>query len=57
MAIEYANGGLKEWLEIHQQLATKEKLFCQFPPLLFKEDPSIVFLRKLRPTQRRTGTD
>jgi glutamyl-tRNA(Gln) amidotransferase subunit E len=55
MSIDYAKVGLKVGLEIHQQLATKEKLFCSCPPLLFKEEPSIVFLRRLRPTQSELG--
>ncbi len=53
--IDYAKVGLKCGLEIHQQLATKEKLFCSCPPALFKEDPQIVFLRRLRPTQSELG--
>jgi glutamyl-tRNA(Gln) amidotransferase subunit E len=55
MTIDYAKVGLKCGLEIHQQLATKEKLFCSCPPALFKEDPQIVFLRRLRPTQSELG--
>ena len=47
--------GLKVGLEIHQQLATAEKLFCSCPPELFKESPEIVFLRRLRPTQSELG--
>lgn len=42
-------------LEIHQQLATATKLFCSCPPELFKEQPEIVFLRRLRPTQSELG--
>jgi glutamyl-tRNA(Gln) amidotransferase subunit E len=55
MALDYAKIGLKVGLEIHQQLATKEKLFCSCPPKLFKDEPSIVFLRRLRPTQSELG--
>jgi glutamyl-tRNA(Gln) amidotransferase subunit E len=55
MTIDYAKVGLKVGLEIHQQLATAEKLFCSCPPQLFKEDPEIVFLRRLRPTQSELG--
>jgi len=53
--IDYAKVGLKVGLEIHQQLATSTKLFCSCPPELFKEDPTIVFLRRLRPTQSELG--
>jgi glutamyl-tRNA(Gln) amidotransferase subunit E len=55
MGIDYSKIGLKVGLEIHQQLATNEKLFCSCPPKLFKEEPSIVFLRRLRPTQSELG--
>jgi glutamyl-tRNA(Gln) amidotransferase subunit E len=55
MAVDYAKVGLKVGLEIHQQLATATKLFCSCPPQLFKEEPEIVFLRRLRPTQSELG--
>ncbi len=55
MAIDYAKVGLKVGLEIHQQLNAKTKLFCGCPPELFKEDPEITFLRRLRPTQSELG--
>ncbi len=55
MAIDYAKVGLKVGLEIHQQLATSTKLFCSCPPQLFKDEPQIVFLRRLRPTQSELG--
>jgi glutamyl-tRNA(Gln) amidotransferase subunit E len=53
--IDYSKVGLKVGLEIHQQLATKAKLFCSCPPELFKEAPTMVFLRRLRPTQSELG--
>ncbi len=55
MAVDYAKIGLKVGLEIHQQLNTKTKLFCHCPPELFKEQPEITFLRRLRPTQSELG--
>jgi glutamyl-tRNA(Gln) amidotransferase subunit E len=55
MEIDYAKIGLKVGLEIHQQLSTQTKLFCSCPPALFKEDPEIIFLRRLRPTQSELG--
>jgi len=55
MEIDYAKIGLKVGLEIHQQLNTKAKLFCGCPPALFKEEPEITFLRRLRPTQSELG--
>jgi glutamyl-tRNA(Gln) amidotransferase subunit E len=55
VTVDYAKVGLKVGLEIHQQLNTKGKLFCSCPPALFKEEPEIVFLRRLRPTQSELG--
>jgi glutamyl-tRNA(Gln) amidotransferase subunit E len=55
MEIDYAKIGLKVGLEIHQQLNTQAKLFCGCPPALFKEEPEITFLRRLRPTQSELG--
>jgi glutamyl-tRNA(Gln) amidotransferase subunit E len=53
--IDYAKVGLKVGLEIHQQLNVNSKLFCSCPPHLFKEEPEITFLRRLRPTQSELG--
>ncbi len=55
LTIDYQKVGLKVGLEIHQQLATATKLFCSCPPQLFKEEPQMVFLRRLRPTQSELG--
>ena len=55
MPIDYAKVGLKVGLEIHQQLNVNSKLFCSCPPELFKEEPEIAFLRRLRPTQSELG--
>ncbi|MEM3622946.1 MAG: Glu-tRNA(Gln) amidotransferase subunit GatE [Candidatus Bathyarchaeia archaeon] len=55
MQINYEKLGLKVGLEIHQQLDTKAKLFCQCKPELFKEQPEITFIRRLRPTQSELG--
>ncbi|MGA2682847.1 MAG: Glu-tRNA(Gln) amidotransferase subunit GatE [Candidatus Bathyarchaeia archaeon] len=55
LAVDYAKIGLKVGLEIHQQLNAKTKLFCSCPPELFKEEPEITFLRRLRPTQSELG--
>jgi len=55
MSTDYAKLGLKVGLEVHQQLDTAEKLFCACKPDLFKEDPEITFLRRLRPTQSELG--
>ncbi len=55
ITIDYAKVGLKVGLEIHQQLNVNSKLFCSCPPELFKEEPEITFLRRLRPTQSELG--
>ncbi|MEM1566647.1 MAG: Glu-tRNA(Gln) amidotransferase subunit GatE [Candidatus Bathyarchaeia archaeon] len=53
--LDYAQLGLKVGLEVHQQLDTHTKLFCHCKPELFKEEPEITFLRRLRPTQSELG--
>ena len=53
--IDYTGIGLKVGLEVHQQLETQTKLFCACKPELFKEEPEITFLRRLRPTQSELG--
>ena len=55
MTVDYAKVGMKCGLEIHQQLNAKTKLFCSCPLELFKEEPEITFLRRLRPTQSELG--
>jgi len=55
MSIKYSKIGFKAGLEIHQQLDTKEKLFCSCEPKLFKEEPEFTFVRRLRPTQSELG--
>jgi len=55
MSSKYSKIGLKAGLEIHQQLDTREKLFCSCEPKLFKEEPEFTFIRKLRPTQSELG--
>ena len=55
MSSKYSKIGLKAGLEIHQQLDTKEKLFCSCAPSLFKDEPEFTFLRRLRPTQSEMG--
>lgn len=55
MKIDYHKIGLKAGLEVHQQLDTESKLFCSCKPHLFKEEPEITFVRRLRPTQSELG--
>jgi len=53
--LDYKKIGLKVGLEIHQQLDTSKKLFCNCPTKISDEDPEFIVLRKLRPTQSEMG--
>lgn len=55
MKTSYEEVGLKVGLEIHQQLNTTAKLFCNCKPELSKDEPETTFLRRLRPTQSELG--
>jgi glutamyl-tRNA(Gln) amidotransferase subunit E len=55
MNVDYSKIGLKAGIEVHQQLDTRAKLFCSCKPELFKEEPEVTFLRRLRPTQSELG--
>lgn len=46
---------IKAGLEVHRQLDTQHKLFCDCPTLLTELEPEQRFLRKLRPTQSELG--
>lgn len=47
--------GLKAGLEIHRQLDTGRKLFCDCPTQLSTGPPTLSFVRRLRPTQSELG--
>jgi len=55
LEVDYEKLDLKVGLEIHQQLDTSSKLFCNCKPQLFKEQPETTFIRRLRPTQSELG--
>lgn len=52
---DYAKIGFKSGLEIHQQLLTKEKLFCRCPAGHYSEDYHAEILRHMRPTLSELG--
>lgn len=53
--MDYKELGLTVGIEIHQELATKHKLFCACPPELSTGEPDFTFTRKLRPAQSELG--
>ncbi|MHA1860301.1 MAG: Glu-tRNA(Gln) amidotransferase subunit GatE [Candidatus Asgardarchaeia archaeon] len=55
MEVDYEKIGLKIGLEIHQQLDTRTKLFCDCPTILRGDDPDMEVVRKLRVTQSELG--
>ncbi len=53
--MDYSTIGLKVGLEVHRQLDTQHKLFCDCPTILSTKPPTIAFVRRLRPTQSELG--
>ncbi len=53
--LDYESVGLISGLEVHQQLFTKEKLFCRCPAGLYTEDHDGEVLRHMRPTLSELG--
>lgn len=51
----YEKLGLKVGLEIHQQLNTKQKLFCQCPTRLVEREIRDTIIRTLRPSRSELG--
>ncbi|MEM4655631.1 MAG: Glu-tRNA(Gln) amidotransferase subunit GatE [Acidilobaceae archaeon] len=52
--IDYKAIGLKVGLEIHQQIESSHKLFCNCSPDLIEEE-HVVLVRRLRPTRSEVG--
>jgi len=55
MDVDYSRIGLRVGIEVHQELKTRAKLFCSCKPELFRGEPEVTFLRRLRPTQSELG--
>ncbi len=53
---DYSGIGLKVGLEIHRQLDTKKKLFCECPTEEVGDGEGIEFVRRLREVQSELGT-
>ena len=53
--LDYDELGLKAGLEIHQQLDTDTKLFCECPTVLRDDEPTHSFERYLHPTKSELG--
>ncbi len=53
--LDYEKLGLKVGLEIHVQLDTRHKLFCNCPTKLVEEGKEDVFERELRPARSELG--
>jgi len=53
--IDYIKVGALVGIEVHQQLDTRTKLFCNCPTEIREDDPDSTFIRRLRPTQSELG--
>jgi glutamyl-tRNA(Gln) amidotransferase subunit E len=53
--INYKKIGLKVGLEIHQQLDTREKLFCSCPTSMQEKEPAAIIMRKQHPVASELG--
>ncbi len=53
--VDYEKVGALIGIEVHQQLDTKTKLFCNCPTQIREDEPHFTFLRRLRPTQSELG--
>ncbi len=55
MRIDYRALDLKVGLEIHVQIASRRKLFCECPPLIKSEKPDFKIVRRLRVSLSELG--
>ncbi|MFH1182102.1 MAG: Glu-tRNA(Gln) amidotransferase subunit GatE [Candidatus Woesearchaeota archaeon] len=55
MVFDYEKLGLKSGIEIHQQIDSKTKLFCNCPTLIRDDQPDVLVRRRLRASAGETG--
>ena len=55
MSLDYSELGLKAGLEVHQQIESSRKLFCNCPAVLGDGEPDLVVGRKLRASAGEGG--
>jgi len=55
LPFDYSALGLRVGLEVHRQLDTSHKLFCDCPTILSTKPPTLTIERRLRPTQSELG--
>ncbi|OLC87474.1 MAG: glutamyl-tRNA(Gln) amidotransferase subunit E, partial [Thaumarchaeota archaeon 13_1_40CM_3_50_5] len=55
MPFDYSALGLRVGLEVHRQLDTSHKLFCDCLTILSTKPPTLTIERRLRPTQSELG--
>jgi len=55
LPFDYSALGLRVGLEVHRQLDTNHKLFCDCPTILSTKPPTLTIERRLRPTQSELG--
>ncbi len=54
--LDYRDLGLRVGIEIHQRLATREKLFCHCPPIMRHDEPHMWVRRRLRVSYSELGS-
>ncbi|MHA1532026.1 MAG: hypothetical protein ACTSR6_08510 [Candidatus Heimdallarchaeota archaeon] len=53
--IDFKKMGFRTGIEVHHQIKTKRKLFCNCPPILCDGEPDYLFERYFRPVLGEMG--